>query len=252
MNTLEDDLELEKELVELGLEEKEIAAYKRVEKLSSIMANKRPDLTYWSKMAYWSHDEAVALLLNKDPDIVNLSILEEEQWPPLPMDVVCDCLKVKKLVFRAFEAQELKERNAPEIFLKWAENRGIEVPDALRQAVSINRNIAANSMTKIDTETLLKTKEEEIAVLQKRIEELKTLAWEGFNEDLDTYSKELAIAVKAHGVISKNWKPGRSIKKQITVWLEKNYPMLMNEEKERIAKICNWQKTGGAPSTPHH
>ena len=87
-------------------------------------------------------------------------------------------------------------------------------------------------------------------MLQKRIEVLENLAWTGFDENLDTYSRELAIAVKAHEAISKDWKKGSSIKQQITVWLDKNYPKLGNEEKERIAKICNWQKTGGAPSTP--
>lgn len=249
MDELESDLEAEKELAEFGLGENEIAAYKRKKEMTAIMVNSQPDLNYWSRMAYWTYDEAVALFLDRNPEIVNLSIPKEERWT-IPIDVVHDYLKVKNVMLRACEVQELEERNTPAIFLEWAENRGIKVPDALRQAVLTNRNSAVNSMTKTEMESLLKAKEEEIAALQKSIEELKILAWEGFNENLDTYSKELAIAVKAHEAISKNWKKGSSIKQQITMWLEENHPKLGKEERQRIAKICNWQKSGGAPSTP--
>lgn len=249
MSELEDDLQLEKELAEFGLGEEEIAAYKRKKEMTAIMVNSLPDLNYWSKMAYWTHDEAVALFLDRNPEIVNLSIPKEERWT-IPIDVAHDYMKMKNVILRACEMQELEERNEPAIYLEWAESRGIEVPNVLRQAVSENRNTAANSMTKAEMAILLKTKEEGIAALQKRIEVLENLAWTGFDENLDTYAKELAIAVKAHEAISKDWKKGSSIKQQITVWLEKNHPKLGNEEKERIAKICNWQKTGGAPSTP--
>jgi len=250
MYKLENEEELDKELAELGFEPKEIEVHKRLIKLSYIKANQGPEFTHWSRMAYWTHDEAVALLLNLDPINVDLSVPEKEEAFPLPIEVTLECLKLKNLISRAFEIQELKEKNAPEVYLEWADNKGIKIPEALRQAVPTRQTSVIEGLNKTDLENLLKIKEEEIATLQKRLEELKLLAWEGSNETLDTYSKELAIAVKAHGVISKNWKHGSSIKKQITCWLEKNYPALMNEEKERIAKICNWQKNGGAPSTP--
>ena len=66
---------------------------------------------------------------------------------------------------------------------------------------------------------------------KERIQELESLVWDGFDENQSTHSKELAIAVKAHGAISKSWKKGMSIKQQITLWLEANYPKLMNERK---------------------
>jgi len=100
-----------------------------------------------------------------------------------------------------------------------------------------------------ETENLIKAKNDEIAALQRRIFELESLVWEGFDESLSTHVKELAIAVKVHAAVSKNWKKGMSIKKQISIWLKQNYPKLMSEERERISKICNWQKSGSAPST---
>jgi hypothetical protein len=146
--------------------------------------------------------------------------------------------------------------------------RSLEIPEALRQCVAdrknnvmydcaVNNKLHSDPAEKLlEMEMLLKTRDQQIntlegqlAVLQKRITELEALTWEGFDQNISTYSKELAIAIEAHRVISKSWKKGSSIKKQIFVWLQEHYPNLSNEEKERIAKICNWQKMGGAPCT---
>jgi len=206
------------------------------------------DLSHWSKMSYWSLEESVALLLGKEPEVVNWDIVQDYLEYPFATKLSLDYSKLRDLVLRAFEKQEIDDPNSPIVFLEWAEGRGIAIPEILRQQVAARKVV--NTEINTGTENLLKIKDEEIATLQKRIEELEALVWEGFDENVSTYSKELAIAVMAHGVVSKNWKKGMSIKKQITIWLEDNYPKLMNEEKERIAKMCNWQKSGGAPSTP--
>jgi hypothetical protein len=206
------------------------------------------DLSHWSKMPYWSLEESVALLLGKDPEIVNWDIVQYHLEWPFATDLSLNYEKLRDLVFRAFEKQEIEEKNPPSIFIHWADSRDIEVPKELRKLVEDVTEIKSKMDT--ETENLLKAKDDEITVLKNRITELKSLAWDGFDESLSTHAKELAVAVKAHAAISKSWKKGISIKKQISIWLQQNYPKLMNEERERISKICNWQKSGGAPSTP--
>ena len=101
-------------------------------------------------------------------------------------------------------------------------------------------------MERLEIEELKKQME----TLQKHIIELESLQWSGFDDSQDTYTEELAIAVRAHTAVSQNWQQGSSVKNQITAWLKQNHPKLSNEAKERIAKVCNWQKLGGAPVTP--
>ncbi len=233
--------------LEVDLTESEMRAHK----FNDIMSRSPVDFAYWSKVPYWSHDEAVALLLGRNPEIISWNNIERDDlgWT-IPASLILDYMKLRNLVLRASEMNEIGIRNTPVVFLEWAEGKGIEIPEVLQQEVAARKNTIINSVAKTEIENLLKIKDEEIAKLQKRIEELEALAWEGFDENLSTYSRELAIAVKAHGVISKNWQKGSSIKRQISMWLQENYPKLSNEEKERIAKMCNWQKSGGAPSTP--
>jgi hypothetical protein len=209
----------------------------------------KADFAHWGKMPYWSLDEGIALLLGQDPSFINWNIVKDYLEWPFHTLLSSNYAKLRNLVLRAFELQEIEEPIAPVAFLKWAENRSIEIPDGLQEQVMAIKSV--NAEAENETTNLLKMKDEEIAMLQKRITELEGLVWKGFDEGKETYSKELAIAVQAHNVVSKNWKKeGSSVKKQIYVWLQENYPKLFNEEKERISKICNWQKMGGAPTTP--
>lgn len=206
------------------------------------------DFKHWSKMPYWSLEESVALLLGKDPEIVNWNIVKHHQEWPFITELSLNYTKLRDLILRTHEMKEIEGQNLPFSFLLWADSRGIEVPVELRILVEDVTSI--QSKMDAETEFLLQSKDDEIAFLKKRITELENLAWEGFDESLNTHAKELAIAVKAHASVSKNWRKGMSVKKQISIWLQQNYPKLMNEERERISKICNWQKSGGAPSTP--
>lgn len=206
------------------------------------------DFNHWSKMPYWSLEESAALLLGKDPTVVNWDLVQHYQEWPFTTDLSINYTKLRDLIFRAFTAKEIEEQNPPSVFIQWADSRGVEVPEELRILVEDVTNI--KFQMDAETECLLQAKDDEIVSLKKRITELESLTWEGFNENQSTHAKELAIAVRAHAAVSKNWKKGMSIKKQISIWLQQNYPKLMNEERERISKICNWQKSGGAPSTP--
>jgi hypothetical protein len=68
-----------------------------------------------------------------------------------------------------------------------------------------------------------------------------------FDEDSDTYPKELDIAFTAWRAASQKPEPDRSPKNQILDWLEKHNKDLSREAKDRIATVCNWNRKGGKP-----
>jgi len=233
-----------------------------------VMSRAQADFFYWGNMPFWTLDEGIALLLGKDPSIVKWDVVRHYVNYFESSELCLDYDKLRTLVLRAVEIGEIDEPTFPVVFLEWAKNSGIEISEVLWQQVEKRKSTVINCSDENDRshfdstenlaelESLLKIKEKEIDSLKeeldfvkKRVMDLEGLKWDGFDDNVDTYSKELAIAVKAHGVISKNWKKGSSIKKQIFMWVQENYPKLSNEEKKRIAKICNWQKSGGAPCT---
>jgi hypothetical protein len=219
-----------------------------IEEYEETLAEVKADFKHWGKMPYWTLDECVALLLGQDPTYVNWEIAKEYQEWPESTDLALNYAKLRTLILRAHEKSEIEDPTQPAVFLAWAESRNLEIPDELNRQVGIVKR--SRFLMDDEIQELLNKKDAENTLLKKRIEELESLIWDGYDETQNSYSKELAIAVKAHGAISKSWKKGASIKQQITQWLETYYPKLMNEEKERIAKICNWQKSGGAPCTP--
>jgi len=206
------------------------------------------DINHWAKMPYWTLDEGIALLLRQEPTCVNWEIAKDFQEWPDATELSLNYAKLRTLILRAYENKEISDPIPPPVFLAWAQRKMLEIPEELKLQVE---NLKERQLLLDDaTKDILKEKDQEITHLQKRIQELESQIWNGFDEGQSTHAKELAIAVKAHNAISKSWKKGSSIKQQITLWLEAHYPKLMNEEKERIAKICNWQKSGGAPCTP--
>lgn len=92
------------------------------------------DFEHWSKQAYWTIDEAVALSLGRDPTIVNLKKVEPEAWrSPFARRYV----DLHGTAMRAVWAGQLFERCYPTIFLAWAGRLGIDVAEGLVAAVEV-------------------------------------------------------------------------------------------------------------------
>lgn len=144
----------------------------------------KADFTHWGKMSYWSLEEAIALLFGQNPEFVNWDIVRDYVEWPYTSELSLDYAKLRVVVLRAFEMQEITEPISPDIFIAWAKGKDIKIPEKLQEQITIIKNI--NNTTEI--------------------EKLETLVWKGFDENESTYSKELAIAVKAHAAVSKNWK----------------------------------------------
>lgn len=91
------------------------------------------DYGYWAKAAYWSLDEAVALALGKNPEKVNPATLAPYQnLSAFPQKFE----RLKNLAFRAKNVGKLYDPVFPSIFLNWAMESEIELPQELREAVS--------------------------------------------------------------------------------------------------------------------
>jgi hypothetical protein len=102
-------------------------------------ADAAADFDYWSKMAHWSIDEAIALSLGKTPQMVNLksvqphAVADIDGWPASPLAV--DYLRRTELAKRAVVWKQLWDPVLPSLFLGWARRLDISVPGDLVKAV---------------------------------------------------------------------------------------------------------------------
>jgi hypothetical protein len=95
------------------------------------------DCWLWSRFAYWTPEEATALLLGFNPDIVNWRNLEGRDLP-----LVQGFGDILRLVRRGQEVGVLPNKNIRPIdVIEWAEAKGLEPPqrlaDAVRESVKV-------------------------------------------------------------------------------------------------------------------
>jgi len=170
------------------------------------------DFSHWVCMAYWSAEEAVALILGKDPKRVNLINLDEYSTRVSPF--IQRFKNLKELIDRAIEAEVVPKQPTPRQWVEWAKKNDFEIPNGL---------------------------EEELEQL-----ELPSAPTGGvFDEESETYPSELHIAVKAWSATSRQTGSTDTPKEQVREWLTKWCPELSRAAVERIAVICNWEKKGG-------
>ncbi len=227
-----------------------------VEEALQFLEQSEADFKYWSHISLWSNEEGIALLLGKDPKVVRWDNVRHYVNDPYYFSDMCaEYDKLRMMLVRSLETQEIEPSNTPEVFLAWAAMKGLSIPEGLQQAMAARHT--STQKTPSDSDNLITRQaqeivalKEQIQVLQQRIFELEVLQWPGFDTNKETYAEELVIAFEAYTAVSQAWHKGRSVKQQLMGWLKQHYPKLSKEATERIAKICNWQKEGGAPLTP--
>ncbi len=101
----------------------------------------KADFNYWCKMAHWSLDEAIALSFGKNPEIVNWVRIE-----PLTniSQFAKDYEKRRKLALRAIPWKKLYDPVLPSIFLGWAKELKLDIPELLIDESNISGNVATN------------------------------------------------------------------------------------------------------------
>jgi hypothetical protein len=81
----------------------------------------------WCKLASWSIDEATALFLKKSPEVVSWRSLQHFESSPFVMRYT----RLRTQMFRANQDGKFKDRDRPELFIKWGIEVGIDVPEEL-------------------------------------------------------------------------------------------------------------------------
>ena len=109
------------------------------------------DFDHWSKMAYWSLDEAVALSLGKAP--------EKVKWKELAAHAEVSASahnysRRRDLTQRAVGMGQLTDGVVPVVFLRWARQNELPIPDELIQLVE------KRAQTTTDLPTLLKNSQD--------------------------------------------------------------------------------------------
>lgn len=91
------------------------------------------DFDHWSRMTYWSLDEALLLAFAMEPGRVSLpAILSRAETSPAASKFA----RCRDLVQRAKNWQQLTDPTSPGVFLAWAKRTGIPLPPALEAAVT--------------------------------------------------------------------------------------------------------------------
>ncbi|HEV2523990.1 MAG TPA: hypothetical protein VGU44_02525, partial [Gammaproteobacteria bacterium] len=195
-----------------------------------------PDFLHWSQMARWTLDQGIALLLDKDPYEVYWKRVRSYVNHYYSIPLCQDYAKLRTIVVQAKAVDEITNEISPIAFLEWADKKCLAIPETLKQQVEKIRARANMKSRAAEADEarfdLMKKKleasvdslkeknikihalQQEQNALQKRITELESLQWKGFNREDSTYSRELDIAFAAYLYVSKNWQQGKSIKKQ--------------------------------------
>ena len=215
------------------------------------------DFSFWSKASYWTLEEGVALVFGKDPKAVS--------WPTIrsyhKAKFVRRYALLRELAVREKDAYNLEERVSPGVFIAWAQQQDVNVPESLVTAVEARGIPIANLKTHYEQAVakiacLTEERDElrrESEVLRSELETAKarivTLEEEGpawrFDPDSKTFPWELDIAVLTWRTHANRPHPPARPRSAIETFLRKNYPKLKPAEFSRIATICNWKRDGG-------
>jgi hypothetical protein len=127
---------------------------------------------YWSKAAYWSVEEAVALVMGRNPNkVVRKVKLRNERiakFHPFMCGPSFEALY--EIAQRAVTAKQIGLRTTPGMFLAWAKRNRIDVPDDLEAIVKRHGHQVADWKTAYDRQV------EKTEAMEARIAELeKTL-----------------------------------------------------------------------------
>ena len=92
------------------------------------------DVDYWARLSSWKAEEAVALSFGKNPKVVTFKKITQDdlKHSSLSHEYVC----IHDIVIRAVDDGVLNKKLKPSVFLAWAKDLKISVPDGLIEAVN--------------------------------------------------------------------------------------------------------------------
>jgi len=91
----------------------------------------KPDYAHWAKMAYWTADEGIALLLGRSPHY-----LEWEKVKHIASPVVRQFAAIRETAKRAVQFKTLNANERPGSFIAWAKRFDFPLPAELEERVA--------------------------------------------------------------------------------------------------------------------
>ncbi|MCD8498105.1 MAG: hypothetical protein LRZ85_08545 [Alphaproteobacteria bacterium] len=92
------------------------------------------DCDHWSRMPYWSLDEAIALSFGKDPEVVFLGRMKGIMSYLSPF--VNSYRKLHEVAGRAVSVGELTDPVKPADFIAWAERNNVPIPARMKEILA--------------------------------------------------------------------------------------------------------------------
>lgn len=214
------------------------------------------DAPLWSKYAYWTLDEAILLLLGKDPGKLKIEYINKV--------AINDAFrekfnKIKEIAQRHIILNQLTNPPTPGEFLAWAERifpEEIFLPVLKEMLVSSGVIIADwrglyERQQKVLNQTngLLDTYQSRLKMLEQEKEEFLEKTRDLIEPDHEYYSSELDIANMTQRWLINNPCTEGSIKSWLENYLINSYPELSESARERISVMVNpnQKKLGGRP-----
>lgn len=90
------------------------------------------DLNHWSRLDYWTIDEAIVLLLGKNPRVMGSS---NSQLMIQFAEISDRFSDTNEVYVRSENLKNSMDRISPIDFMVWAENKGFDFPPRLKQAL---------------------------------------------------------------------------------------------------------------------
>lgn len=157
----------------------------------------KADNQYWSKAAYWSIDEALALSFGRDPSRVNWKSVE----PHVPVSsFAAEYARQRTLLLRAVAMKQLSDGTLPGAFLAWAKRNRFPYPQELEDAVRQHGHQIADWKSMYDdlAERLAKMERSRDEHSAQADEALKLA--DGWQAMLKEQDKRIGDLVAAHAV----------------------------------------------------
>jgi hypothetical protein len=112
------------------------------------------DFSHWARMSYWSAEEAVALILGKDPKRVNLINLDEYSTTVSPF--IQKYKKLKELIDRTVEMEDPPHRATPRQCVEWARKIDSEIPVELQKLATYTDTKNKDGLSETERTSVLK------------------------------------------------------------------------------------------------
>ena len=193
--------------------------------------NANADFVHWSKAAHWSLDEAIALSFGKSPDIVSWSDVEKyTHVSPFAKEYA----KRRDLALRAIPWKKLYDPVLPSIFLSWAMELNLPVPELLVSEVEKTGGTAINWR-----ERYLELQKKYTAHLEKAVSE-KSQTGQNKQQPAETYTFDstplIELVIKANVQFFSPRKSVDAKKPEVVDWVLENGKSLTPPVSTNIAE----------------